>query len=49
VRGIALGCYYRDEVPTRLLQVIDGIAEAGVAFRWQRDRLSRRSSLFLTD
>src|SRR5262245_58978127 len=25
VRGIALGCYYRDEVPTRLLQVIDGI------------------------
>jgi hypothetical protein len=25
VRGIALGCYFRDEVPTRLLQVIDEI------------------------
>jgi hypothetical protein len=25
VRGIALGCDYRDEVPTRLLQVVDGI------------------------
>ena len=25
VRGIALGCYYRDEVPARLLQVVDGI------------------------
>jgi hypothetical protein len=25
VRGIAVGCYYRDEVPARLLQVVDGI------------------------
>jgi hypothetical protein len=26
VRGIAWGWYYRDEVPTRLLQDVDGIA-----------------------